>query len=85
MNKIQIVLDFFFGLFRAIQPAWLPTLVAVLNTPSLFLKPREVSRIFMGHVWEVYGDGVDQRTQKPKEDLVTPRAYGIVLDIGAGK
>ena len=85
MDWFQVTRGFFADLFLAIRVAWFPTFTTVFHTPSLLFKPRELSRIFMSHVWSVYGDGVDQNSHKVKTELVTPRAKGIVLDIGAGK
>ena len=77
-----------FGLLEdaraAIQTAFVPTLVAILKNPLLVFRPHEVSRIFMSHVWRLYGDGVDSGARPVKEELLPGNSYGVVLDIGAG-
>ena len=77
-----------FGLLEdaraAIQTAFVPTLVAILKNPLLVFRPHEVSRIFMSHVWRLYGDGVDSGARPAKEELLPGNSYGVVLDIGAG-
>lgn len=78
-----------FGLLEDIQLclryALGPTLFAIYATPSLLLKPSAVSSIFMAHVWRAFADGTDENGRIVKEQLITPHAKGIVLDIGAGK
>ena len=69
----------------AFQAAYLPTLKAVFRSPALILHPREVSRIFMAHVWKVYGDGIDENARPAKEELLPNNCTGVVLDIGAGE
>lgn len=39
----------------------------------------------MSHVWVSFGDGLDEGGRPVKEGLITPHAYGVVLDIGAGQ
>lgn len=68
----------------AIRAAAIPTLKAIYNAPRLLLRPRELSRIFMAYVWDVYGDGTDDAGKIVKEGLITRYARGIVLDMGAG-
>ncbi|KAI0667412.1 hypothetical protein C8Q78DRAFT_1071854 [Trametes maxima] len=68
----------------AVQAAFIPTLRAVFSSPSLLLHPHKVSRIFMAHVWKVFGNGVDENARPVKESLIPTNAYGVVLDIGAG-
>ncbi|CAA7266691.1 unnamed protein product [Cyclocybe aegerita] len=68
----------------AIQVAIIPTLTSIFQNPGLVFRPYQLSRVFMAHVWAVFGDGVDTGGKEVKEGLITPNAYGVVLDIGAG-
>ncbi|KAJ3488074.1 hypothetical protein NLJ89_g11653 [Agrocybe chaxingu] len=68
----------------AVQVAIVPTLTSILRNPTLLFRPYELSRVFMANVWAVFGDGVDTGGKEVKEGLITPNAYGVVLDIGAG-
>ena len=66
------------------QIAFLPTLRAILKNPNLLLHPSRISREFMSHVWVEFGKGIDENTRGLKTSFITPNAYGVVLDIGAG-
>ncbi|KAG1734103.1 uncharacterized protein EDB91DRAFT_1057077 [Suillus paluster] len=61
-----------------------PTILAVWHSPSLLFRPHELSRLFMFHVWKLFGNGVDENARDVKKALITPHTYGVVLDIGAG-
>ncbi|KAG2125342.1 hypothetical protein DEU56DRAFT_743904 [Suillus clintonianus] len=71
-------------LYLAIRVGLWPTILAICRTPSLLFQPNELSRIFMSHVWKVFGNGDDGKTSDTKQSLITLHAYGIVLDLGAG-
>lgn len=71
-------------IYAAISIAAWPTLQAILRSPSLLLRPRALSQAFMCSVWSQFGPGIDGNTQGIKEALITPNAYGMVLDVGAG-
>ncbi|KAI0704427.1 S-adenosyl-L-methionine-dependent methyltransferase [Cerioporus squamosus] len=71
-----------FGL--VFQVAFVPTVVAILKSPLLIIRPRELSRVFMSHVWKTFGDGIDESGRPVKEELIRKNSYGVVLDIGAG-
>ena len=77
----SILVDLRFG----IQAAFMPTLYAVLDSPSLLLRPSDFSRIFMANLWATFGNGVDENGRGVKQQLITLNAYGVVLDIGAGQ
>ncbi|KAF8151354.1 S-adenosyl-L-methionine-dependent methyltransferase [Crassisporium funariophilum] len=79
-NALSILLD----IRIALSTALLPALKAVLRDPTLLLRPAQVSRIFMAHVWTAFADGVDANQRVSKEGLITPNARGVVLDVGAG-
>ncbi|KAF4622084.1 hypothetical protein D9613_009582 [Agrocybe pediades] len=83
--KLLNALSFLIDLRMAITVAVWPTFKAVFARPILLLKPQEVSRIFMSHVWTSFADGVDEGGSAVKKNLITPNAYGVVLDVGAGK
>ena len=68
-----------------IGTAFVPTLIAVLKNPLLVFRPHEISRIFMSHVWKLFGDGVDGNGRPAKEELLPGNCTGVVLDIGAGE
>lgn len=38
----------------------------------------------MAHVWMAWAEGTDANGRISKQDLITPHAFGTVLDIGAG-
>ena len=38
----------------------------------------------MTHVWVPFGNGIDINARETKSSLLTPNAYGVVLDVGAG-
>ena len=38
----------------------------------------------MAHLWVVFGDGVNGAGKEVKDGLISPYAYGVVLDLGAG-
>jgi len=77
-----------FGLFPdfrfVIRAGLWPTILAVWQAPSLLLRPQALSRIFMFHVWNLFGGGIDENGKNVKQMLITPHAYDIVLDLGAG-
>jgi hypothetical protein len=61
-----------------------PTILAIWHVPSLLFQPLEISRIFMSRVWDLYANSVDEAGRDVKKGLITPHAYGVVLDLGAG-
>ena len=63
----------------------LPTIKCICNTPLLLFKPAEIRRTIMSFVWVEMGDGIDQNGKIVKTALITPNAYGVVLDLGSGK
>ncbi|KAF8869745.1 S-adenosyl-L-methionine-dependent methyltransferase [Infundibulicybe gibba] len=77
-----------FGLLQdfrlAIQAALLPTLWEIFRSPSLIFRLTALSQFFMAHVWSALVEGVDENGRSTKEDLITPNACGVVLDLGAG-
>ncbi|KIJ06451.1 hypothetical protein PAXINDRAFT_121621 [Paxillus involutus ATCC 200175] len=71
-------------LFMAIKIAFWPTFKQTWANPSLLFHPTAISRIFMSHVWSVFGAGIDENSGEVKRGLVTQHAHGVVLDVGAG-
>ncbi|KAF8881595.1 hypothetical protein BD779DRAFT_1648469 [Infundibulicybe gibba] len=72
------------GIRFAIQTALVPTLREIFRSPSLIFRPAALSQVFMAHVWFTVADGADEGGRPTKEDLITPNAHGVVLDLGAG-
>ena len=82
--KLTVALSLLQDIWLAVPVAFLPTIRAVILSPSLLLRPTALSRLFFSHVWIPFGDGVNENSRAVKEPLITPNAYGVVLDIGAG-
>ncbi|PIL34024.1 hypothetical protein GSI_03732 [Ganoderma sinense ZZ0214-1] len=82
--KITAALSLLGQLKATIGTAFVPTLVGVLKNPLLVFRPHEISRIFMAHVWKLYGDGIDENARPTKQELLPGNCIGVVLDIGAG-
>lgn len=74
-----------FHVVDAFKLGLLPTIRALLHEPSLILRPRAISHIFMTNVWAVMGAGIDENSRAVKEALLPANARGVVLDIGAGE
>jgi hypothetical protein len=79
-NALSLLTDLQLGISVAI----IPTLKAILWNPTLLFRPHALSRVFFAHLWKMFGPGVDDNGKSVKEGLITPNAYGVVLDIGAG-
>ena len=82
--KLSKALSLLTDLRLAITVAILPTLRDVFHEPTLLFRPQALSRVFMAHLWLVFGDGADTRSRDIKYQLINPNAYGSVLDVGAG-
>ncbi|KIO17852.1 hypothetical protein M407DRAFT_165255 [Tulasnella calospora MUT 4182] len=72
-----------YDLWWAIAVAFIPTLMQVLQQPSLLLHPSNLSDAFFAHAWVVFGPGSDEGGREVKRSLL-PQAKGVVLDLGAG-
>lgn len=83
--KLSAAFSILLQLRSAIWAGFMPTLSAIVRTPSLLWHPTHLSRTFMAHVWKVYGNGADVRGRPAKQALLPENATGVVLDIGAGK
>jgi hypothetical protein len=66
------------------KAAALPTIKAIVCSPRLLFAPGEVSRLFMAALWVPLSEGVDENARPSKIPLITPNAYGTVLEIGPG-
>ena len=77
----KILIDILFIFTKGV----LPTIKCIWNTPLLLFKPAEIRRIIMSFAWVEMGDGIDQNGKIVKTALITPNAYGVVLDLGSGK
>ena len=82
--KLSKALSLLTDIRLAISVAILPTIRDVFRSPTLLIRPQALSRVFMAHLWLVFGDGSDLKSRDVKSHLITPNAYGSVLDIGAG-
>lgn len=81
LSEAFSVLD---GLRLSFIAAAVPTIKAILYSPSLIAHPKQISRIIFYNVWSTYGHFTDEVNRTTKESLITPNARGVVLDIGAG-
>jgi hypothetical protein len=77
----SLLIDIFY-VVRSALPA---TLYAACRSPSILLRPKDLSRIFMANVWVSFADSVDQCGRAVKHALIHEHAQGIVLDLGAGE
>lgn len=68
----------------AIGASLWPTILDIYHTPSLLFRPAALSQVVMAHIWVLFGNPTDEGGRSTKEALITPNAYGVVLDIGAG-
>jgi hypothetical protein len=82
--RLAAAFSLFQDLWQAVPAGIMPTVRAVLLSPSLLLRPREFLRLFFAQMWIPFGNGVNENSRAVKEVLITPNAYGVVLDIGAG-
>ena len=82
--KLTAALSILQDIWVVVPAAIMPTVRAVILSPSLLLRPNALSRFFFSQVWILFGDGVNENSRPVKELLITPNAYGVVLDIGAG-
>jgi hypothetical protein len=62
-----------------------PTLKAIFRSPRLLFSPSEVSSIFMAALWLPFSQHIDEGARPAKAPLLTPNAYGTVLEIGPGR
>jgi hypothetical protein len=69
---------------EVVPPAVIPTIQAIIRSPSLLVRPTTLSRLFFANIWISFGNGVNENSRAAKDILITPNAYGVVLDIGAG-
>ena len=73
-------------LWEAVKIAFIPSVKDALRQPSLLLRPRDLTILFMAKVWEGgMAQATDEGGKPVKQNLITPHAYGVVLDLGAGK
>ncbi|PPQ97688.1 hypothetical protein CVT26_001871 [Gymnopilus dilepis] len=82
--KLKAIFEFLNQIWGVTKIGAPPTLKAVLSSPSILLKPTTLSRIFFSHIWAAMTGGMDDWAKELKEEIITPNAEGIVLDIGAG-
>ncbi|KAF5356378.1 hypothetical protein D9758_009473 [Tetrapyrgos nigripes] len=70
-----------FHMIEHIRQALIPTLKDIYANPYLIFHPFYA---FFSNVWAILGPGMDENEQEIKRNLITPRARGVVLDLGAG-
>lgn len=68
----------------ALRVALWPTVHAVYREPTMLLHPLSLRRFFFAQVWTSFSQAVDDGGRAVKQGLITPHAYGVVLDVGAG-
>ena len=78
------LVGFFTDLAAALRVAWRPTFHAVCKDPIFLLRPFALRRVFFANVWDSFAASTDENGRAVKQGLITPRASGIVLEIGAG-
>lgn len=83
--KLSTALNILVDLRLAIFAGLLPTLKCLWHTPALIFSPITISRLFMSFVWAAFANGIDENSRTIKDDLITPNARGVVLDIGSGE
>ena len=81
LNIISLASD----LWLCIKTAFRPTLSGVVQSPSLLLSPKCLTRLIFYNVWKTWGEGANEMSKELKLALITPHAHGVVLDIGAGE
>ncbi|PPQ75975.1 hypothetical protein CVT24_006390 [Panaeolus cyanescens] len=82
--KLSKALEILMQIIGGIAIGLPPTVISVLRRPWVLFNPREISNIFMSHVWMAFLNGIDQNEANTKRELLYTEAYGVVLDIGAG-
>ena len=83
--KLSTALSILVDLRLATLAGLLPTLKCLWYTPTLIFSPTTISRLFMSFVWAAVANGIDENSRIIKDDLITPNARGVVLDIGSGE
>jgi hypothetical protein len=83
--KLSNAFALFSDLRSAFKVALWPTLKAIFSRPSLLFRPSLLSQTFMSNVWLVFAGPTDEGGKVVKQGLITPNAYGAVLDVGAGE
>lgn len=82
--KLRNAFSIPFEAYGMARIALLPTILELLKTPLHFFHLSDIRRIFMAHLWLLAGDGIDLNDRPQREALLTPNAYGVVMDVGAG-
>jgi hypothetical protein len=82
---LRVSFDMVIHIATAIRIAFWPTLLTLWKSPTLLLNPPKLSRVFFANIWVGFGPVLDESGKQVKEGLITPHAYGVVLDIGAGE
>ena len=87
MKLVNVILPIH-DILLGVRTAFFPTLAVILLRPSLLIRWRTLSMVFMANLWAEIGNIVDQNLSDAKTKLLmTPENVpeGVVLDVGAGK
>lgn len=79
-----LILEFFTDLFNIVRAALPPTLAALRSDPLLLFRVSALRGVIFTQIWSLMSDDVNENGKEVKIKLLTPHAYGTVLDIGAG-
>ena len=82
--KLAAALNPLWNLCSAIGVIMWPIIMETYKSPSILFRPATLSQIAVAHIWILFGDMRDEAGRPTKQDLITPNAHGVVLDIGAG-
>ncbi|KAJ6589995.1 hypothetical protein DFH09DRAFT_220239 [Mycena vulgaris] len=82
--KFRAVFEIFDTMRVALMISLPAVLRAIFAAPGLLLNPTALSRIGMASIWSPFGNGSDEGARGDKQELITPHARGVVLDLGAG-
>jgi hypothetical protein len=82
--KLSTAFSILLQLHVTIQIALVPTFWDILSLLALLFHLTALSHTFVAHLWILFGKGIDENGRPVKEQLITPHAHGVVLDIGAG-
>ncbi|KAH7103472.1 hypothetical protein BKA62DRAFT_768877 [Auriculariales sp. MPI-PUGE-AT-0066] len=80
----HLLVDFFSRTLELLGWAFQPTLAALRKDPTLLIQPLALRRVVFTAIWTRLSDDVDEGARPTKKKLITPNAYGTVLELGAG-
>ena len=80
----RLILNFLIDLRFLVSWGFWPTVQNIAQQPTLLLHPIALRQTFFSHVWAVFSKHLDEGGREEKRKLITPHAYGVCLDVGAG-